>query len=67
MPTTLDWSFPLPRTHTGILQGNGRMGVMIWGEGNVLRVTVGRADFWDRRGREAVDGGDELRRHLGGC
>ncbi|MBN1584153.1 MAG: hypothetical protein JXA89_25820 [Anaerolineae bacterium] len=44
------WDFPLPRTHTGILQGNGRMGVMIWGEGNVLRVTVNRGDFWDHRG-----------------
>jgi hypothetical protein len=44
------WTFPLPRTHTGLLQGNGRLGLMIWGEGNVLRVTVGRADFWDRRG-----------------
>jgi alpha-L-fucosidase 2 len=44
------WEFPLPRTHTGILQGNGMMGVMIWGEENILRVTVNRADFWDRRG-----------------
>ena len=45
-----NWDFPLPRTHTGILQGNGTMGAMIWGEGSVLRITIGRADFWDHRG-----------------
>jgi len=50
MARTYDWFFPLPRTHTGMLQGNGTMGAMIWGEGSVLRVTIGRADFWDHRG-----------------
>jgi len=50
MARTYDWYFPLPRTHTGMLQGNGTMGAMIWGEGSVLRITVGRADFWDHRG-----------------
>ena len=44
------WRFPLPRTHTGMLLGNGTMGVMVWGESRVLRLTVGRADFWDHRG-----------------
>ena len=44
------WQFPLPRTHTGILQGNGKVGVMIWGQDNVLRVTINRSDFWDHRG-----------------
>ena len=47
---TYTWQFPLPRTHTGILQGNGLMGVMIWGEANVLRITLNRGDFWDHRG-----------------
>src|SRR5438552_16732210 len=50
MNLTYDWHFPLPRTHTGMLQGNGVMGVMIWGGGNQLNLTIGRADFWDRRG-----------------
>jgi len=50
MARTYDWYFPLPRTHTGMLQGNGTMGVMIWGEGSTLRITIGRADFWDHRG-----------------
>ena len=44
------WRFPLRRTHAGMLMGNGLMGLMIWGEGGVLKVTVGRADFWDHRG-----------------
>lgn len=45
-----DWLFPLPRTHTGMLLGNGTLGAMIWGEGSVLCVTLGRADLWDHRG-----------------
>ena len=44
------WHFPLPRTHTGILLGNGRLGVMIWGDGRTLRLTLGRADWWDHQG-----------------
>jgi len=50
MPTTHRWYFPLQRTHTGMLQGNGVMGVMIWGDGGELRITIGRADLWDHRG-----------------
>ena len=66
------WHFPLPRTHSGVLQGNGAMGVMIWGEDNLMRVTFNRADFWDHRGgkpwvegmnyariRELLEAGDE--------
>lgn len=44
------WHFPLPRTHTGALIGNGVQGLMIWGVDNQLNVTIGRAGFWDRRG-----------------
>ena len=50
MPRTFSWGFPLPRTHTGVLLANGRFGAMIWGGGRRLRITVGRADFWDHRG-----------------
>lgn len=45
-----DWTFPLPRTHTGIPQGNATLGALCWGEANVLKITLGRADFWDHRG-----------------
>ena len=74
MSRSYQWNFPLPRTHTGMLQGNGVMGVMIWGEGSVLRLTIGRADFWDHRGglrwnegmsfaaiRACLESGDEQR------
>ena len=49
-PGTYTWHFPLPRTHTGMLLGNGLLGAMVWGEGGRLCVTLGRADYWDRRG-----------------
>ncbi len=47
---TIEWQFPLPRTHTGVLVGNGTQGLMIWGQDNQLNVTIARAGFWDRRG-----------------
>ena len=34
----------------GAALGNGRMGLLVWGGENILRLTVGRADFWDHRG-----------------
>ncbi|MFW5894034.1 MAG: glycosyl hydrolase family 95 catalytic domain-containing protein [Verrucomicrobiota bacterium] len=40
----------MPRTHTGVVLGNARFGAMVWGENNVLRITLGRADLWDHRG-----------------
>lgn len=46
----LRWDFPLPRTHTGVLMGNGIQGLMVWGIGQQLNITVGRAGFWDHRG-----------------
>jgi hypothetical protein len=50
MQYQVNWEFPLPRTHTGMLLGNGTSGLMVWGEKNILKITVGRADFWDHRG-----------------
>ncbi|MEN9938580.1 MAG: hypothetical protein RLZZ387_5159 [Chloroflexota bacterium] len=49
MAPTLTWDFPLPRTHTGALLGNGVQGLMVWGV-DTLNITVGRAGFWDHRG-----------------
>lgn len=45
----LRWVFPLPRTHTGALLGNGRLGLMVWGD-RALSITLGHAGFWDHRG-----------------
>lgn len=68
------WTFPLPRTHTGVPLGNGRLGALVWGEGDTLRMTLGRADLWDHRGgslwgegqtftaiRESLERSDETR------
>ncbi len=46
---SLTWQFPLPRTHTGMLIGNGTQGLMIWGKDNRLHITIGHEGFWDRR------------------
>ena len=48
--TNLNWIFPLPRTHTGALLGNGLLGAMVWGGGDTLKITLGRGDLWDHRG-----------------
>jgi len=47
---SMEWDFPLKRTHTGMLIGNGIQGIMIWGYDNQLNITLGRAGFWDHRG-----------------
>ncbi len=57
----MTWHFPLPRTHTGILLGNGTLGLMVWGEER-LHVTVGRAGFWDHRGGTRFSGNITFRR-----
>ncbi len=46
----LSWDFPLPRTHTGVLLGNGTQGLMIWGADSQLNITIAHAGFWDHRG-----------------
>ncbi len=49
-PQPLTWPFPILRPHAGVLLGNGTQGLMIWGEGQTLKITIGRAGFWDHRG-----------------
>lgn len=66
VPDPIHWSFPLPRTHTGLLLGNGLQGLMIWGS-HSLNITFGRAGFWDHRGGNAFTSRttyDEVRRLL---
>ena len=68
------WTFPRSSVHEGIPFANGVSGALVWGEGRVLRVTLGRADLWDHRGgmpwtaaqnfrdlRAALEAGDEAR------
>ena len=48
--TSVGWNFPLRSCHEGIPFGNAESGFLVYGEGNVLQVTVGRDDTWDHRG-----------------
>ncbi len=52
-PKPLGWAFPIARPHAGMLLGNGTQGLMVWGEGRQLNITIGRAGFWDHRGSTA--------------
>ena len=47
--TDLVWEFPLPRIHTGIALGNGKLGALIWGD-ELISLTLARTGFWDHRG-----------------
>ncbi len=49
-PPTLPWVFPSTKTHHGIPLGNGLFGALLWGEGEHLRITINRQDYWDHRG-----------------
>ena len=42
--------FPLDSIQKGAVTGNGKTGVLLWGSGNVLNITLGCADLWDHRG-----------------
>ena len=47
----VEWEFPrLGNCHEGMAFADGVTGVLVWGGGDELRLTVGRADLWDHRG-----------------
>lgn len=50
MISSWTWRFPIGSCHDGPCVGNGRLGVMVWGDGKTVRLTLGRADLWDHRG-----------------
>ena len=60
---TINFTFPLPRTHTGIALGNGLFGALIWGEDGI-NITVNRSDFWDRRGAYTPKPGTTTYEHV---
>ena len=48
---TVTWDFPRTGScHEGIAFGDGKTGVLVWGGGSEIRLTVGRSDLWDHRG-----------------
>lgn len=49
MIDSVPFYFPLRRPHAGVPLGNGKQGLLIWGDDS-LRLTVSRAGFWDHRG-----------------
>ncbi|MBN2641276.1 MAG: hypothetical protein JXR78_06470, partial [Victivallales bacterium] len=61
MNTLFRLEFPLWRTHLGMLMGNGNMGVLVWGEGTRVCLTVNRGDYWDHRQGERVLPGQSYR------
>ena len=45
------WDFPrLGNCHEGLPFADGKTGVLVWGGGDTINLTVGRADLWDHRG-----------------
>jgi len=50
MNEVLRRDFPLTRPEVGILLANGTIGAMIWGQDNILRISLNRSDFWLHRG-----------------
>ena len=42
--------YPLSAVHHGTALGNGYLGLLFWGEENILNITVGCASLWDHRG-----------------
>ena len=45
----LNLQAPIKSWDQAIPFGNGAMGVLLWGEGNVLRLSLVRGDLWDER------------------
>src|SRR5690606_18109395 len=44
-----EYKFPVARPHAGMIIGNGTQGLMIWGSGNHLNISIGHNGFWDHR------------------
>ena len=47
----VEWTFPRDKDcHEGLPFADGVTGVLVWGGGDTVNLTVGRADLWDHRG-----------------
>ena len=47
----VSWEFPrMDSCHEGMAFSDGITGVLVWGGGDTINLTVGRADLWDHRG-----------------
>ena len=47
----VEWTFPRAGScHEGLPFADGVTGVLVWGGGDTINITVGRGDLWDHRG-----------------
>ena len=44
------WHFPISRPHAGIKLGTPQVGLLVWGGGRDLHLSIGLTSFWDHRG-----------------
>ena len=44
------WHFPINRAHAGIKLGNNRTGLLVWGGGDMLQLSIGVPTLWDHDG-----------------
>ena len=58
MSMTLKYVFPNDDIYSGIMLGNGCCGLLIWGGGNELKISVAHSNLWDHRG--GVDWSSEM-------
>ena len=57
-PAPLLLTGALARWDDGLPIGNGLLGALVWGEGNVLRISLDRGDLWDERLPAPLEGKD---------
>ncbi len=50
MPPPVLRDFPLAKVHHGVMLGNAELGLYVWGQNNVLNLTIGCGSLWDHRG-----------------
>ena len=66
------WHFPINRPHAGVKLGNNSTGLLVWGEGNELQLSIGVPTLWEHDGgafwhegqsfkaiRKVLEAGDE--------
>ncbi len=49
---------PIDRWDEAVPLGNGLLGGLLWGQGNVIRLSLDRGDLWDERPAQGVRWGD---------
>lgn len=49
VPAPLELAAPIERWDEGLPLGNGMLGALVWGEGQVVRLSLDRSDLWDER------------------